>query len=49
MAFGGRSLDMMICFPSSWIALKVWKNSSWVPSLPAMNWMSSMSSTSIRR
>ena len=25
----------------------MWKNSSWVRSLPAMNWMSSISSTSI--
>ena len=37
IAFGGRSLEMTICLPSSWIALKVWKNSSCVPSLPAMN------------
>ena len=27
----------------------MWKNSSWVRSLPAMNWMSSISSTSIAR
>ena len=31
------------------MALKVWKNSSWVRSRSAMNWMSSMSSTSMRR
>ena len=38
-----------ICLPSSWIALNVWKNSSWVRSLSAMNWMSSIRSRSIRR
>ncbi len=27
----------------------MWKNSSWVRSLPAMNWMSSTRSTSIAR
>ena len=45
----GRSDDSTICLPSSWIALNVWKNSSCVRSLSAMNWMSSMSSRSIRR
>ena len=49
ICLGGRSLESTICLPSSWIALKVWKNSSWVRSLSAMNWMSSMSSTSIFR
>ena len=49
IAFGGRSDDRTICLPSSWIALNVWKNSSWVRSLSAMNWMSSMRSRSIRR
>ena len=49
ISFGGRSDESTICLPSSWIALKVWKNSSCVRSLSAMNWMSSMSSRSIRR
>ena len=49
IAFGGRSLERTICFPSSWMALKVWKNSSCVPSLPVRNWMSSIRSTSMRR
>ena len=49
IAFGGRSELRTICLPSSWIALNVWKNSSWVRSLSAMNWMSSMRSRSIRR
>ena len=49
IALGGRSDDRTICLPSSWIALNVWKNSSWVRSLSAMNWMSSISSRSIRR
>ena len=43
---GGQSLEITICFCVSWRALKMWKNSSWVRSLPAMNWMSSTSSTS---
>ena len=49
MALGGRSEEITICL--SWLCrvLKVWKNSSWVDSLPAMNWMSSISSTSMRR
>ena len=46
---GGRSDESTICLPSSWMALNVWKNSSWVRSLSAMNWMSSMSSRSMRR
>ena len=49
IAFGGRSELRTICLPSSWMALNVWKNSSWVRSLSAMNWMSSISSRSIRR
>ena len=49
IAFGGRSELRTICLPSSWIALNVWKNSSCVRSLSAMNWMSSMRSRSIRR
>jgi hypothetical protein len=49
MAFGGRSELSTICLPSSWMALNVWKNSSWVRSLSAMNWMSSIRSRSIRR
>ena len=47
ICFGGRSLDSTICLPSSWIALNVWKNSSWVRSLSAMNWMSSIRRTSM--
>ena len=46
---GGQSLEITICFWASWSALKMWKNSSWVRSLPAMNWMSSTSSTSMAR
>jgi len=38
-----------ICFCDSYRALKVWKNSSWVASLVARNWMSSMSRRSARR
>ncbi len=49
ICLGGRSLERTICLPSSWMALKVWKNSSCVRSLSAMNWMSSMSSRSILR
>jgi len=36
----------MICWRPSNSALKVWKNSSCVRSLPAKNWMSSISSAS---
>ena len=46
---GGRSLLMTICFCASCSALKVWKNSFCVPSLPETNWMSSTSSTSTLR
>ena len=49
IAFGGRSDERTICLPSSWIALNVWKNSSCVRSLSAMNWMSSIRRRSIRR
>ena len=49
ICLGGRSEERTICFPSSWIVLKVWKNSSWVRSLSAMNWMSSIRRRSIRR
>ncbi len=48
-SLGGRSLAITICFMLSCSALKVWKNSSWVRSLPARNWMSSMSRTSTVR
>jgi len=37
----------MICFPSVWRWLKVWKNSSWVLSLPIINWISSINRTSM--
>ena len=43
IALGGRSLVITIWPPRLWSALKVWKNSSCVLSLPAMNWMSSIS------
>jgi len=46
---GGQSELTTICFWASWSALKMWKNSSCVRSFPAMNWMSSISSTSIER
>ena len=49
ISLGGRSDERTICLPSSWMALNVWKNSSCVRSLSAMNWMSSMSSRSMRR
>ena len=42
MALGGRSLVMTTWCPCWWRSLKVWKNSSWVSSLPPINWMSSM-------
>ncbi len=48
-SFGDRSLAITICFIVSCRALKVWKNSSWVRSLPVRNWMSSISSTSTPR
>ncbi len=49
ISFGSASEVTTICFCASWSALKVWKNSSCVESLPAMNWMSSMSRTSSSR
>ena len=49
MALGGRSLQITIWRFVSYRLLKVWKNSSSVESLPAMNWMSSTSSTSTER
>ena len=42
---GGRSEVSTICLPDSYRVLKVWKNSSCVWILPAMNWISSTSST----
>ena len=36
----------MICAPPSYSELNVWKNSSWIRSLPSKNWMSSTRSTS---
>ena len=47
--FGGRSEVMTTCFVALCSALKVWKNSSCVCTLPARNWMSSMRSTSTSR
>ena len=49
ISLGSASEVTTICFWASWSALKVWKNSSWVESLPAMNWMSSIRSTSSSR
>ena len=49
IARGGRSDDRTTCRPAPWSELKVWKNYSWSPSLPSMNWMSSTSSTSMSR
>jgi len=45
-SLGGRSDVITICFPAMYNALKVWKNSSWVDSLPMINWTSSISKTS---
>src|SRR5206468_1632291 len=42
-SFGGRSLAITICFIDSCRALNVWKNSSWVLSFCARNWISSIS------
>jgi hypothetical protein len=44
-SFGALSAEMMICFPASISALKVWKNSSCVLSLPIRNCRSSTMST----
>ena len=49
ISLGSASEVTTICFCASWSALNVWKNSSWVESLPAMNWMSSIRSTSSSR
>jgi len=46
ISLGGLSLDKIICFLSSYKVLKVWKNSSWILSLPAINWTSSTNKTS---
>src|SRR5437660_1366230 len=46
ISLGGRSDEMTICLLISCSALKVWKNSSLVRSLPARNCTSSISSTS---
>ena len=46
---GLRSAEITICRPRSTSVLKVWKNSSWVLSLPPMNWTSSTISTSAER
>ena len=43
---GGRSDDSTICLFDWYSALNVWKNSSWVDSLPWRNWMSSTMSMS---
>ena len=44
--FGGKSEVITICFWWLHRALNVWKNSSIVASLPAKNWISSISRTS---
>ncbi len=49
ICFGGRSLEMTICFSALCSALKVWKNSSWVRSFCSRNWMSSIRRTSAWR
>ncbi len=46
---GLRSAEITICRPRSTRVLKVWKNSSWVLSLPLMNWTSSTMSRSTER
>ena len=46
---GERSAEITICLPWSIRALNVWKNSSCVLSLPAMNWTSSTINTSTER
>ena len=46
---GARSAEITICFCWSTSALKVWKNSSWVESLPEMNCTSSTISMSTER
>ena len=49
ISFGGQSEEITICFCWSYSALNVWKNSSWVRSRAAMNWISSTISTSMVR
>ena len=46
---GDLSAETTICLPASISALKVWKNSSWVLSLPIRNCRSSIISTSTLR
>ncbi len=46
---GGRSEEMTICLLLLCSTLKVWKNSSWMPSRPSRNWMSSTRSMSTSR
>ena len=48
-SFGARSDAMTICRSLPCSALNVWKNSVWVSSRFARNWMSSTSSTSTSR
>ena len=47
ISWGLRSAVRTICLWLSCSALNVWKNSSWVPSLPARNWTSSTRRTSM--
>ena len=49
ISLGGLSDESTICLPSSVKELNVWKNSSSIEFLPAMNWMSSTKSASARR
>ena len=46
ISFGGLSLETTICLWASKRVLKVWKNSSYVDSLPAMKCISSIRRTS---
>ena len=48
-SWGLRSAVMTRRFPAEMISFIVWKNSSWVDSLPAMNWTSSIISRSAAR
>ena len=49
ISLAGRSLDKQSWRWLSNSSLNVWKNSSWVRSLPSRNWMSSISNTSTFR
>ena len=49
ISMGGLSELMTICLPLVCRALKVLKNSSWVDTLPEMNWISSTINTSTFR